>query len=203
MTRVSAFIDGFNLYHALDENKPFHQFKWLNLRRLIELFLRARDTLADVFYFTTLASWDLSKVQRHSLYIKVLESLNVKLVHGKFRKEHERCKICNNRYNVYREKETDVNIAVQVLEQAKSDSYDRAIILTGDSDQVPLIKTFKRMYKDKEIGVITPPNRHNKALIAEAKFHHKIDRMHLLSARFPDNMTLADGTAVQCPQEWM
>jgi len=49
MARVSFFIDGFNLYHALD-NDGLRHFKWLNLRKMAESYLRKQDSISDVFY---------------------------------------------------------------------------------------------------------------------------------------------------------
>ena len=37
--RVNAYVDGFNLYHAIDELGHNH-LKWVNLRALCEQFLR-------------------------------------------------------------------------------------------------------------------------------------------------------------------
>ena len=32
--RSMFFVDGFNLYHALDSETRYHKYKWLNLRAL-------------------------------------------------------------------------------------------------------------------------------------------------------------------------
>ncbi|GBU22053.1 hypothetical protein R80B4_01956 [Fibrobacteres bacterium R8-0-B4] len=201
MARVSLFVDGFNLYHALD-NDRFRQFKWLNLRRLAELYFRGQDSLSDIFYFTAFVTWNQDKVLRHKLYIRVLESLGVKPIYGKFRKVTKRCRICDQSYDSFEEKETDVNIAIELLEQARLDTYDRAIILSGDSDQAPAIRTIKKNYPHKEVCALIPPSRTAKFLIKEADFHFKIKRRHLLTSRFQDAVTLADGTVIYCPERW-
>jgi hypothetical protein len=41
--RVIFFIDGFNLYHALDVNLNYHKYKWLDLSKLASLFLTRRE----------------------------------------------------------------------------------------------------------------------------------------------------------------
>lgn len=33
MGRVSFFVDGFNIYHALHTNSYYHKYKWLDLRK--------------------------------------------------------------------------------------------------------------------------------------------------------------------------
>jgi hypothetical protein len=40
MNRVIAFVDGFNLYHSLADNPDYHKYKWLDIRKLIEIFGR-------------------------------------------------------------------------------------------------------------------------------------------------------------------
>ncbi len=201
MTRVSAFIDGFNLYHSIN-NDRFSRYKWLNFRKLIELFLRTSDTISDIYYFTALANWNRDKVERHKLFIRVLKFLGIKIVYGQFKKDSKPCEKCGNPHRTHTEKETDVNIAVTLFEHAILNSYDRAIILSGDSDQIPIIRTLKKHYKHKEIGILTPPGSHTKALIAVADFHHKIDEKHLSASRLPDEVVLAKGTVIKCPDSW-
>ena len=50
MTRVSFFIDGFNLYHSLKDYA--RDCRWLDLRKLCESYLRENEQLGDVYYFT-------------------------------------------------------------------------------------------------------------------------------------------------------
>jgi hypothetical protein len=45
--RVSFYIDGFNLYHAIDELGD-DRLKWLNLTSLCQSFLRPGDQLDGV-----------------------------------------------------------------------------------------------------------------------------------------------------------
>jgi hypothetical protein len=64
-------IGGFNLYHALDycadaaSHSKYRKYKWLNLVKLSSLFVYGKDTLENVLYFTTIASWDAQKAGRH------------------------------------------------------------------------------------------------------------------------------------------
>jgi len=55
--RVAAFVDGFNLYHAIRDLGRDH-LQWLNLRMLCENFApRPALSLVDVFYFSAYATW--------------------------------------------------------------------------------------------------------------------------------------------------
>jgi uncharacterized LabA/DUF88 family protein len=202
MARVSFFIDGFNLYHALDNDVNLQRFKWLNFRRLAELYLRGQDTIADIFYFTALAHWDAGKVSRHKLFIQAQESFDVKTIYGKFKKVSKRCDVCGKNYKTHEEKQTDVNIAIKLFEQAKSDTYDNAVILSGDSDQVPAIRATKANFPSKRICVLVPPGRHTKLLQQEADLYSKIKPQQLASALLPDEITLTNGKQIRCPLEW-
>ena len=51
--KACVFVDGFNLFHAIDCNRNFHKYKWLDLKKLAQAFLPHTDQLVDVYYFTT------------------------------------------------------------------------------------------------------------------------------------------------------
>ncbi|GBU23364.1 hypothetical protein R80B4_03281 [Fibrobacteres bacterium R8-0-B4] len=203
MNRVSAFIDGFNLYHALIQDDRFKKFKWLNLRKLISIFISTNEVLKDVFYFTALANWNRDKVARHELFIQAQEAFGVHPIYGKFKEVYKYCLAsCKQKYKTYEEKQTDVNIAIKLFEQAKLDTYDRAIILSGDSDQVPAIQAIKEHFPTKRISILVPPGRHADELKHEANSCLKIKYKNLEYARLPDEVKLADGTTIYCPDSW-
>ena len=135
MARISCFIDGFNLYHALNDNKSlphFRQYKWLDLSKLCHTITSKNDTIANVFYFTAYAKWDEKKVKKHKTYVKALRSKKVQPVFGRFRKKERYCRQCKNTVTSVEEKQTDVNIAIKLFQEAMTDSYDTAIVLSGD-----------------------------------------------------------------------
>jgi len=201
MARVSFFIDGFNIYHALADRLP-PSFKWLNLKALAEMYLRRQDVLSNVFYFTSLVPWDAEKAGRHKIYIKALESFDVTLIYGQFRKVQKRCRTCKQLYDTFEEKETDVNIAIKLYEQAVANTYDTAIIVSGDSDLAPVIRVIKKAFTNKKIGVLIPFGGKADVLKGEAHFYHKIDRKHLSASRLPESLAFLDGSRVDCPNSW-
>jgi hypothetical protein len=73
MSRISFYIDGLNVYHALN-NKRYRKYKWLDYRKLAEAIVRPEDVLVDVLYFTTYARWRPDSFARHKLYMKALRS---------------------------------------------------------------------------------------------------------------------------------
>ena len=49
MNRIAFFIDGFNLFHSLDNNPAYHKYKWLNLSSLAEKFTTKQDEIKSIF----------------------------------------------------------------------------------------------------------------------------------------------------------
>ncbi len=50
--RVSFFIDGFNVYHALEDDKSFHEFKWLDYSALVKCYITSNKIISEIYYFT-------------------------------------------------------------------------------------------------------------------------------------------------------
>jgi hypothetical protein len=105
MAKAIAFIDGFNLYHSIDDasklNPKFTKYKWLNLKKLVSLFLTTDDELVDVFYFTSIAEWDADKSRKHKIYIQALQNEGVKTVYGNSGKDSENARIAISKTNFH------------------------------------------------------------------------------------------------------
>jgi uncharacterized LabA/DUF88 family protein len=160
MSRIIFLIDGFNLYHALDYRREYHKHKWINLVKLSQCFVTdKRDSLEAVYYFTTLATWDAGKVARHRLFIRAQAAQAVNVVYGEFKRKDRYCPLCRNHFRTVEEKQTDVNIAIYLFRLAVSDSYDKAIIISGDTDLTPAVKAVQATFPAKQIGVVLPIGR--------------------------------------------
>ncbi len=77
--------------------------------------------------------------------------------------------------------------------------YDKAVIVSGDTDLLPAVKAVQRTFPAKKIGVLIPIGRATEDFKKQADFHHKMKASHLLAARYSDLLTLKDGTRLQCP----
>ena len=93
MRRVIVYVDGFNLYHALDELGD-DSLKWLCLRRLAESLIGEHEQLKQVKYFSAYATWMPDAYARHRAYIAALQAEGVKFITGKFKKKYLRCRVC-------------------------------------------------------------------------------------------------------------
>ena len=68
------------------------------------------------------------------MFIRAQEIKNVNIVYGEFKRKDKYCNLCKRTYHTYEEKQTDVNIAIQLFKLSIEDKYDKAIIISGDSD---------------------------------------------------------------------
>jgi len=200
MSRYSFYIDGLNVYHSLN-NARFKKYKWLNYRKLAERFLGPGDTLVDIFCFTTYARWKPASFARHRAFIKALRSVGVRDMQGRFMRHKERCHVCGSRYTAREEKQTDVNIAVHLLSDAMNDEFDRAVIISGDTDLIPAIEAVHRDAPDKEIGVMFPLRRFHDTLKKTADFSVTMKERMLDECQFPGEVKVG-GTIIERPESW-
>lgn len=169
--RTTAFVDGFNLYHALGELGENH-LKWLDLRRLLVQFAPAPQyELTRVLYFSAFATWIPEAYARHRAYVAALQATGVEVVMGKFKKKARSCKRCGATWEGHEEKETDVNLALMLLELAYAGAFDRALVLSADSDLTPAVRAVRRLFADKEVRILTPPGRFTPGDLREAAGH--------------------------------
>jgi uncharacterized LabA/DUF88 family protein len=190
INRVSFFIDGFNVYHALEDEESYHKFKWLDYSALAKCFVSTKDTITDIYYFTSYNDWEPAKMARHQLLIRALTMKGVKVVFGKFKLRDKYCHLCHRTYKAHEEKQTDVNISVKLFQCAYNDTFDTAILVTGDSDIVPAIIGVKESFPAKRIGLVIPIGRHSEEMKTICDFHMKMKQRHLRDSQFPDKIVI-------------
>lgn len=209
MARLYFFIDGLNLWHALDylekatDHDRYHKYKWINLAKLASCYVvNKNDTIVAVEYFTALITWDTAKLARHKIFIKAQENEGVRITYGGFKRKDVRCKLCNKTFPTAEEKQTDVNIALRLYQLAVQDAYDKAIIISGDTDLLAGVKFVRGDFPSKQIGVVIPIGRRSEDFKNQADFHYKMKEIHLQTSRFDDTITLKDSSTLSCPANW-
>jgi len=203
MARVAVFIDGFNVYHALDGNPAWGKFKWLDYAALARCYIGGRDTLVGVYLFTSLATWNNEKVKRHMTYLRALRTRGVEVIMGKFKRKDRICRAtCKQAFQTFEEKLTDVNIAVRLFKGAYLDEYDRAILITGDTDIVPAVRAVRELFVGKQIGVVVPIGRRSEELKRECDFHFRIREEHLRRCQLPDVVDGGPFGELRRPDSW-
>ncbi len=202
MNKVIAFVDGFNLYHSISESHS--QYKWLDYNALANAFIaKSKEHLSKVYYFSAFAVWNPEKMARHKNYIKALELAGVEVVLGKFKKVRKKCRaLCKKRYTTFEEKETDVNIALYMLELAVREKYDKALLFSGDSDLIPAVKAVQRIAPQKQIQVVIPFGRSAQDLKNACDSSSKIKLKHLQKSQFPSEILDNGRCIVKRPPSW-
>ena len=207
MSRYCFYIDGFNVYYALNgdpslKSFPYRKYKWLDYRKLAESIIGQRDTITGIFYFTAFVRWKTpAVVYRHKQYIKALRSVGVETIQGRFMDKHIKCHNCNKHFLTHEEKRTDVNIALKLLGDAFDDLYDKALIISADSDLLPVIQTVHKYFPDKEIGVMFPIGRTSFDLRQHADFRRKMRKNLLQDSQFPDEIKVGS-EIIKRPNSW-
>ena len=181
--RVRVYIDAFNMYHAIDALGD-HTLKWVNLWRLSEGFLRPRETLDEVNFFTAVLTWNQQKQRRHRNYIAALKAVGVRVHEANFKAATRICPEFSHRCRFREEKQTDVAIAVKLVSDALSGAVERAILVTADSDQIPAAR-FVSALPNVALSLVFPPNRASHA--------------RELGALIPDRRELTEGRLRNCP----
>ncbi len=195
--RVVCYIDGFNLYHSIDNLSRPH-LKWLNLWELSKTMLRNGEILKHVKYFSAFAKWLPNPYKRHRTYVAALEATGVTPIMSHFKQKWRTCKICKNTWKTHEEKETDVRVALTVMEDGYDDIYDRAIIVSGDSDLVPVIERARARFVDKTFYIAAPPGQFGSSRDIRGAAHgsFEIRPSRLKRCLFDQNVTNGDGEII-------
>lgn len=195
--RVTCFVDGFNLYHSLHSiGKP--HLKWLDLKKLFSHLTRSKSQIVThIYFFSAYPTWKPGSYLRHRHYISALSSTGVIPVMGQFKNKPKECRKCHAHWISHEEKETDVNLALALLDLAYKDQYDHAFVLTRDSDMAPAIHKVKQNFPHKKITILAPYIcRHSTELIQAADNHKTITLNHIETSLFPANIYDAGGNLV-------
>lgn len=172
LMKTTIYIDGFNLYYGVVRGTPC---KWLDVVSLFSALCNEQNSNVEVVkvkFFTAPIKAKLSTRKQqaeHSqrIYIKALQNKYPELFYceegfyqlskGLFPKYQvpidKRDKI-----SVWRleEKQTDVNIALNLYRDAVQGNTEQVILISGDSDLTPALELIKVDCPTVKIGVIFP-----------------------------------------------
>ena len=222
MKRVCVYIDGFNVFHAI--KKAFgKKYFWLNYKQLAREYLQHWEILEQVYYFSAFFYSDAEGVKRHKEYVRALQKKGIKIILGNYQERDAKFDKKRNpinsvsywkdtqtekseiqklpvpdilAYNKFEEKRTDVNMAIQIVIDGLLDKYDKAIIITGDSDIAPAIEAVKRL-KGKEFVSVVPIWWKGRTISHVCWSKIEMKESHLSNAQFPEIM----GT-IEKPEWW-
>ncbi len=120
---------------------------------------------------------------------------------ARFKEKWVWCDGCRQTRLRHEEKETDVALAVKLIELFCERKCDSAIIMTGDTDIAPAVRFVQHYYPTKRVAFLFPYGRKNKELAKQA-LSRKITKEQYLKYQFPSTVTLADGSLRPKPTSW-
>lgn len=169
--KVLVLIDGGNTYGALyrsvlNKNKQVVKPAILNkgqkfdYKMFAEYLANGRAVTAIKYYIGIVRDTDHTKksavmVQDQQKFLQKLENSGLSIERGRIVYD-----------NTPREKGVDVKIAIDLVVGALKDEYDRAILISSDSDLVPAVKFVTST--GKKIEYIGFSNRFSTALLNES-----------------------------------
>lgn len=157
--RAGLYIDGFNLYHAIDNlQKPF--LKWISYWRLGEIIIPSKSQdLVSVVYCTAYYPGSERKQWRHEQFCGAQLAHGVEIARGHYVHDDMECRACGNAWKKPTEKEGDINVAIHLVRDAFLNRIDHAYLLTADSDQAATVRMFREQFPEKQITTVVPPGR--------------------------------------------
>jgi uncharacterized LabA/DUF88 family protein len=217
MKAIDFIVDGFNLYHSAKQAAWRLRIptKWLNIDALCRSFihitsrvLSEKTELRSIYYFSALADHLEDShpgiTKRHKAFLKCLEDTGVIVELSRFKPKEIRCPHpeCGRTFVKHEEKETDVAIALKLVEVFMTGECDAAVLMTGDTDLAPAVRTTHRLFPDKRILFAFPPYRKNHELskLAPGSFSFKTGQF--VKHQFSDPYTTKSGLIINKPPKW-
>jgi uncharacterized LabA/DUF88 family protein len=203
MTPVCVYVDGFNLYHALLKFGD-NRVKWLDLNALSHRLISPKsEKVQSIFYFSAFAHWLPAKMARHEIYVKALEARGVTCILGHFKNKDRKCNSCGATWTAHEEKETDVSIGINLVSDAYKHRYEKAYLVTRDSDLMPAVRMVRAEFPTKQIVAVAPPFMgHSNDLITICHSKQKISQEQVRACLLPEKLQHSDGTIIIRPLEY-
>jgi len=204
-----VYIDGLNLYGGI--NRDFDgRGKWLDLEALADQL--ADGTARRVWYFTSrikVLDKDRGRQDRQRLFLRAVETMSrVNIAYGYVSKDKVRRWHVEGRPEEWpfprildaKEKGSDVALATQLLRDAIAGSFDRAIVVTNDSDLAPPVALAIELGHD--VTIIHPSRRPAKGLRETGAACGPLWESTVLKCQLPESVTLGSGAVITRPPSW-
>lgn len=205
--KAIIYIDGLNLYESCLSERP--KRKWLNLESFCEL-MHPEDEIVKIHYFITRLVDAPQSVKNNQLhFLDAISALAKVEVHfGRFRKDTAVCKVkkCQwpgvRKYDVQKEKKTDVNVAVQMLQDAYENHADTFVLVSADTDFVPVIQAVAKL--GKCVTIYTPSkNSSGMSEVASISRIRNVKDEIFERSQMTFEIELPNGRKVHRPSDWM
>lgn len=196
--RINIYIDGFNLYYGATRGTPY---KWLNPLTMCNL-LSPKDTINKIKYFTarvSARSSDPDQPIRQNTYFRALLTVpEIEIIEGRFLTKDVMMPLANTNPQQYakviktEEKGSDVNLAVNLLNDAYKKEFEIAVMVTNDSDLLEPLKIVKDQL-GLPVGILNPQKHPSFHLKQHATFMKTLRTGVLRASQFPNSLSDANG----------
>jgi uncharacterized LabA/DUF88 family protein len=126
----------------------------------------------------------------------------VTIERGRFQKKDNTCHKCGKTWTSYEEKETDVAIAVALVEDAAHKAFDSALLVSADSDLCPAVRAVRRLHPKAKVVAAFPPARRSDDLRQVVDTSFTIAERKLSHALLPETVKAPGGAVLSRPPSW-
>jgi|HubBroStandDraft_2_1064218.scaffolds.fasta_scaffold337932_2 uncharacterized LabA/DUF88 family protein len=214
--RTVVYVDGLNLYYG---GLRGTSFKWLDVYELFQSHVLGAATYVEkVRFYTALvkgsASDDPESAWRQQVYLRALKahhSDRIEIILGSMVRTTPFLRLASVprgspvstvRVIQLTERETDVNLAADLISDAWLGRCEQAVICSNDRDLVGALAAVRRDHPDVVIGVVAPVRDQRLVSSHLRKFAHwykPLSPAHLASSQLPEKIP---GTPLRCPDAW-
>jgi uncharacterized LabA/DUF88 family protein len=185
-------------------------YKWLDFKSLFSKLLQSGQNLVAIKYYTAVVSGikDPNKPIRQQTYLRALKTCipEISIYYGSFLTNKKWMPVANpgsgsKFVEVIKteEKGSDVNLAVNLVNDAWKNLYDCAIVVSNDSDLSEAVRIVKTEL-NKSVGVFIPWRASpSKDLLKYADFIKHIRRNLLKNSQLPNPIP---NTNIYKPMDW-
>lgn len=212
MRRVAFLYDGFNLYHSLclaERASAGVGLRWLDLVSLSKSLLPrvgGGAELASVSYFSAFANHveavKPGAVARHRDYVDALRATGVDVRLGRFKQRIASCPMCGAQIERIEEKESDVGMAIRLLELIWGGECDVLVLVSADSDLTPAVRAVRQRFPWAPVFVCFPYGRGTHELHALAHKLFRLRRESYAAHQLPDPLVTPSGRVIRKPAGW-
>lgn len=221
--RTIVYIDGFNLYYRC---LKYTLYKWLDIESFCNNLLAPlspRARIVSIKYFTSNIKDKTSNTkaaERQIIYLKALskQCSNLEIIKGKYQVQNKKRLLAQelpcqhdtpcHESNLIKvvlpeEKQTDVNIAAQMINDAWLNLYDQAVLISSDTDLSPALDIVHTDYPGKPKKLIglcgnSMRSKANNDLLKHADWYRVITEEHLINNQLPENIA----NNIRKPEAW-
>lgn len=193
MLRTYVYIDGFNMYYGALKHSPH---KWLDVRAVFKAILRPENEILKIKYFTARVAARPDNPHaptRQDFYLRAIEAHipELEIIEGHFIQKPVNMRLVKKLGNIQyvrvlksEEKGSDVNLAVQLVNDAWHNRFDCAVVCSNDGDLAEAVRIVKRERRKSVVIAIPGDPKDRPTSVQLKRWASKIMRIppHVIAA---------------------